>query len=411
MCVLFFVFFYTTLGFLCVLFCGSWPFFTVFTGKPMKKRILSLWDTHASTLSMALTVHTHAHALRRHRAELVDVRVRLVALFFALTVPLGGVLDALVFEVPHAAFLIGLRVLASGVFVALVWAPPLSLTHPLRCALFRLAVLMAVPPFFYMLTLWGIDPSTLTPLQHTVMTLYTYLPTVVLGGMALFPLTVVEVAALALPVTAVAVWGVALSDPPLSLAAHGAGLWFMVLMGGTALFSCVSQVVYMRTLVMQSQTDPLTGALTRRSGEEALALALRMAHLTDKPLTVLFVDLDHFKAVNDQYGHEAGDTVLKGAAQGIMGVLRRSDTLVRWGGEEFVVILPTLSREDFAGFYERFCSHLGRRPDGTPVTASVGAVEALSEACVEWKAAVKKADERMYRAKTQGRNNAVTGDR
>ncbi|RZU50927.1 diguanylate cyclase (GGDEF)-like protein [Krasilnikovia cinnamomea] len=162
-----------------------------------------------------------------------------------------------------------------------------------------------------------------------------------------------------------------------------------------------------------AMTDGLTGLHNRRFGEETLHVQAERALRDGTDLGVIIIDLDHFKAVNDGYGHDAGDAVLAESAARLAGVLRSDDVLVRWGGEEFLAITPGTGAADLAALAERLRRALAdqpvRLPDGAeiPVTASLGAA-ALPLAGVGVKAVVRAADERLYAAKSAGRNRAVT---
>jgi len=158
-------------------------------------------------------------------------------------------------------------------------------------------------------------------------------------------------------------------------------------------------------------SDPLTGARNRAyffsQGEDELAKAQRYQH----PLTVAMADLDHFKQINDQYGHAAGDTVLKTVCQRWQGHLRSVDVLARIGGEEFAFLMPETGLENAGTVAERL--RLMVADQGIPVeggevhcTASIG----ISQVRVEDKSidqALSRADAALYRAKELGRDRVV----
>jgi diguanylate cyclase (GGDEF)-like protein len=354
-----------------------------------------------------LTPFGRSPHMRRHIATVIIARVQLIGLLFAVLVPLWSVIDWWVFEPRDALALTGLRLASAAVFIALAWPRPMNLRNPYAQAAVMLLVLLMVPPLFYLISLEVIHTDTLSDSQKLVAQLYAYMPTIVLGGLAIFPLTALEIFVFSLPVVLTGVFGMLAGGEALSLEQHGAGLWFMLMMMGVAMFSGMSQSHYMESLVQKAMTDPLTGAYTRRSGIDALELSLRLCSLSGKPLTLVFVDLDHFKSVNDVYGHEAGDEVLRNAVTGIQRTLRRSDILIRWGGEEFVIVLPNMSADHFSGLYSRLSTQLGARPDGTPVTASMGIAESAQDHSASWKTLVEAADLRMYEAKKGGRNRAI----
>jgi two-component system cell cycle response regulator len=161
-------------------------------------------------------------------------------------------------------------------------------------------------------------------------------------------------------------------------------------------------------------TDGLTGLYNRRFGEEVLRIEADRAARQGTPIAVIVADLDRFKAVNDTYGHTAGDAVLIEAAQRLRRTVRDVDVVARYGGEEFVVILPAVDAEVGIEVAERCRLALGAEPvrlgDGTAVaiTGSFG-VAALPEHAGTVDALIQQADRALYAAKSAGRNSvAVT---
>jgi diguanylate cyclase (GGDEF)-like protein len=148
--------------------------------------------------------------------------------------------------------------------------------------------------------------------------------------------------------------------------------------------------------------------LTRRAGIEMLDLQFRLATMSENSMSLLYLDLDHFKAVNDTFGHDAGDVVLKKAAQQMVASVRKGDSVIRWGGEEFIIILPTADFNEANDVVKRLMqAGLGEKPDNEPVTASIGVAEVQEDALKDWKAQVELADKRMYEAKSTGRARSI----
>ncbi|MFZ5812955.1 MAG: diguanylate cyclase [Thermodesulfobacteriota bacterium] len=159
-----------------------------------------------------------------------------------------------------------------------------------------------------------------------------------------------------------------------------------------------------RDLIDLATVDPLTRAFNRRKLADILAGETSRAKRYGTPLAVILLDIDHFKRVNDTYGHDAGDAVLVEMARLVMGLLRESDRLARWGGEEFLVVVPGVGIEggmDLAGRLRQAVA--GNAFPGVPgVTASFGVAEYRPGEAVE--SLVKRADAALYRAKAGGRN-------
>lgn len=161
-------------------------------------------------------------------------------------------------------------------------------------------------------------------------------------------------------------------------------------------------------------TDALTGLANRRAFVDAVEAELSRVHRFDRPASLLFLDLDEFKRVNDLYGHAVGDEVLAGFSQVLKRGCRRGDLAARIGGEEFGVLLPATSRVAAALVAERIRrsteSHpLGRGPE-VPVTVSIG-VASTEDSPEPYEPAelLGRADAALYRAKAGGRNRVAAG--
>jgi diguanylate cyclase (GGDEF)-like protein len=156
-----------------------------------------------------------------------------------------------------------------------------------------------------------------------------------------------------------------------------------------------------------SVLDPLTGLLNRKSLLERFEEIAQQAALTDAWVCVLACDLDHFKRVNDAYGHGRGDEVLKDAAHVLRKQLRSFELLYRLGGEEFLVVLPGLSLGGGRDVAERARTALeDAHPGGLALTASMG-VAAARGTHVAYDALFRAADRALYEAKRGGRNRVV----
>lgn len=161
-----------------------------------------------------------------------------------------------------------------------------------------------------------------------------------------------------------------------------------------------------RRLLRDVGTDHLTGAATRRAG---------LAYFTENgwrhSIGVILIDLDHFKAINDAYGHGMGDDVLKFTSSALRQVVRANDLVVRWGGEEFLVLCRVETKAELKLVSEQIRAHLqnwSQRDDSLPdVTASFGAVLALPDLEPDLEKWLHKADQALYSAKAKGRNRVV----
>jgi diguanylate cyclase (GGDEF)-like protein len=156
----------------------------------------------------------------------------------------------------------------------------------------------------------------------------------------------------------------------------------------------------------RSTLDPLTGLFNRNALEQRLAELDGQPGGTEKGSShaLLLCDLDHFKRVNDELGHAAGDTVLREVADTMRSVLRAGDSIYRIGGEEILVVLPGATRGDATGVGRRLCRAVReRRPGGLEVTISVG-VAVSGSGPIDTHELIELADEALYSAKAGGRN-------
>jgi diguanylate cyclase (GGDEF)-like protein len=155
-------------------------------------------------------------------------------------------------------------------------------------------------------------------------------------------------------------------------------------------------------------TDPLTGAYNRRQLFDLGQREFNRAHRFDRPFSVILLDIDRFKVVNDTYGHATGDLVLRILTQRIQEIIREIDVLGRYGGEEFVVLLPETNGTAALSVAERVRNQAGRMPIPTEhgdviVTISIGLTE-ISPDTPDFSAMVARADAAMYDAKKAGRD-------
>lgn len=162
------------------------------------------------------------------------------------------------------------------------------------------------------------------------------------------------------------------------------------------------------SLRYQAMHDPLTGVFNRAVLFEMLERELARAARAETATTVLMVDLDHFKRVNDSFGHHVGDVVLREVTRRIGNLLRAFDTLGRYGGEEFLILLPSCDAEEARTVAQRLCNAVGATPiesssGGIAVTISIGAaVSAAGEKSAD--CLIQEADAALYHAKQAGRN-------
>lgn len=180
---------------------------------------------------------------------------------------------------------------------------------------------------------------------------------------------------------------------------------------GIALSLCIAigmeEITDMQRL---SETDPLSGLVNRRGFEQEVEQQIELSLARKVPLSLIVCDIDHFKRVNDSFGHDVGDRIIKGFGKIIKGSCRRTDMVARIGGEEFCILLPVATKEMGLlvanGAREAFNKHQFRTiPVGTFLTASFGIAQIQPDDTYE--DLFKRADAALYEAKQTGRNKCI----
>lgn len=167
-----------------------------------------------------------------------------------------------------------------------------------------------------------------------------------------------------------------------------------------------AQVHRMERLRERAELDGLTELLNHDSGEKRLVSEIARARKDDRPLSIVLMDIDHFKEINDVHGHVQGDLVLQRVGRLIGQRLNRQDVAARWGGEEFLLILLDTDLEEATQAAESFRKQVAATEyhDEISLTASFGVAQYSREADESARALFMRADEALYRAKAEGRN-------
>jgi diguanylate cyclase (GGDEF)-like protein len=351
------------------------------------------------------TTKHHAMPISCHRAAIIQSRVFFFSVVFAILVPAWSFIDLLFMPSDLWRELLLIRLLSAVCFAIIAWQ---SRRDPnLWQARLLLAAMLAVTPLFYLFSDHLIAGHQLGDTALILAEVYALLPFVAVAGLSLFPLAFSEFLCFALPIFIVVGYSV-YPQSSSEIAKSISTIWLLILLLGVALFASMIQLRYMLAQVSHASYDVLTGMLSRRAGIEILELQFRLALVSEEPLSILYFDLDHFKSVNDTYGHDSGDAVLRVASQQIRETVRKGDSVIRWGGEEFIIVLPTADHREAADVVTRIMlAGLGERPDGSPVTASIGIAEVRKDSLKDWKSQVELADHRMYNAKSRGRARCV----
>lgn len=175
-----------------------------------------------------------------------------------------------------------------------------------------------------------------------------------------------------------------------------------------AMSLALSNIALRDKLRSQALRDPLTGLYNRRYMEDALERVVRLAERERTEVSVIMIDLDHFKRLNDQHGHAKGDAVLRDTAAAIVNQLRETDIACRYGGEELIVVLPNCGLDMAAAKAERIRTSIEAlsEPNGAQISASLG-VACVPMTSNSSRELLANSDAALYRAKQEGRNRVV----
>jgi diguanylate cyclase (GGDEF)-like protein len=188
---------------------------------------------------------------------------------------------------------------------------------------------------------------------------------------------------------------------------------YMYIGGATALIFALFGYILGRhadDLADLSETDALTQLLNARGFASRLRSEIRRARRYREPLSVLFLDVDGLKSINDQHGHRAGSEALRQVASVIRAELRATDTGARWGGDEFTIIAPNTKRDEAVHFAERIRERVAGNVADWPMTASIGIATLDGDDArgrVDVHTLLRDSDAAMYEAKRRGKNSVV----
>ncbi|MDP2561731.1 GGDEF domain-containing protein [Psychrobium sp. 1_MG-2023] len=342
----------------------------------------------------------HSNDFVQTRNAFINDRLRFMCLLFAIAVPVSTVFDFLLFEQAVATHLLPLRFALSGCLFLIYWLASKNckslFTKMLLCCSFLMPSL-----FFIGIEHQFVQTNTSLPLTITMM------PYLIVSMLGLFPLTLRAGLGLLFVIsTPVASYHWLFLNKETVTLAHQ--LWLISLFGGIAIWLQLGQLSMLMKMYRESTIDPLTGLINRRVLMRQINTLTSRCIGTPNTFSVMILDLDRFKRINDNYGHQMGDTVLKYVSNTLKQQVRRNDIAARFGGEEFVVVLPNTSLAHAKPIAKRIAdaipNHLLVCNEGEEfsVTTSIGLTEFNDNDDAE--SLLKRADELLYQAKSAGRN-------
>ncbi len=355
-------------------------------------------------LSDVLWTSHHTEDFRATRAEYIVKRLRVMLVFFIITVPAWIFIDLYTLETEHLIPMIIAR-LIMPVVLLVIWMQSMKKpTHVRVTAL--LCITMLASTIFYSAAIIILHSG----IAEKPLAGYEAMPFMAIALMGLFPATIgyglTIMGMIILSYAGLQFWFGNL----FTIEAFNT-LWILFMTSGIALIIETGQLLMLLKLYRESTRDPLTGLINRRVLMKQLLAEIDLQKHTGRSFSIFMFDLDRFKRVNDQHGHLMGDSVLRKAAELMKEGLRSTDVLARFGGEEFIAILPGQTGKDSIPVAERIRKEFRNTvvvTDGGAeirLSTSIGVTEYEPGEKIE--NALNRVDDSLYRAKELGRNRVV----
>lgn len=349
-----------------------------------------------------LRAKSHSKHFRHTRALYIGSRVRTLSLILAILIPAWIAVDALYLPADDLLIIALLRIITGVSFLGLsVWC---NGGHTLKTARYKLALLVIIPSIFHTATFLYLTSGD----HQTLPAGYHFFPFLIISLGAIFPLTIFEGAWLASFVVGLYVATSNYTGTLFALKSLN-DIWLLALLACIAGWAALTQLNMMMRLYRQAHRDPLTGLANRRSIINFLVREVEYSRTIDSPLSVVLMDLDKFKRINDDYGHAVGDEVLCSFSRLMIDQSRAEDLVGRYGGEEFLMILSSTSSSSAHQIAERLrqsCTNLTLESNtDIRFTTSAGVATLQSGETIE--EMMKRVDDALYMAKGEGRNRVV----
>jgi diguanylate cyclase (GGDEF)-like protein len=355
-------------------------------------------DKHA--LNDLMSTKYHSDDFITTRTSYITIRLWFMCMFFSLSVPVFSFFDFIFLPNKEAIYLLSARIVLS--ISLLMLAQALKMWSLVRTVRIVMPLAFLLPMLFFVTSMLIIKNIPV----EVVPSIFSMMPYFILAMLGLFPLTIsVGFFVIFCIFTPFVIYNLVLVNKPFWLFFND--VWLFMLFAGISLWLQVGQLSMLMKLYRESTVDPLTKLINRR----VLLRLARRSHEYHEVYSVVMFDLDRFKRVNDNYGHAIGDKVLVAVAKVIQKELRATDIIARFGGEEFVAVLPKTKLDDANIIASRVAVAISRQvitlADGNElsVTASVGVTQRKQAENLD--DVLKRADDFLYFAKDNGRNQVI----
>lgn len=352
---------------------------------------------------------SHSRDFNTSRAEYISIRIRFLAIAFAILAPLWIPIDYFVMDNPVFTYVVILRLGFSAAFLLLSrWGTRCSRLNAARVRILAFIIIPGV--FFFATSLLLNDGNS----DHGILLGYSFLPFLIMALLTIVPLTFLE--GLAYTGLTIAFFlATKITQGKLITIASMGDLWLLLLLAVIALWVQMTQLHMLMRLYREATRDALTGLVNRRVLSDKLEQEINQSRDHSAPLSVLLFDLDLFKRINDTFGHHAGDTVLQAFAEILRSHCGDDHLVGRYGGEEFLAILPAEDVPQAHSLAEkiRLACHrytVYTAEDYQPInfTTSIGVAQRKEGEGAE--DILKRVDQGLYKAKSAGRDLVSIAD-
>ncbi len=357
-----------------------------------------------------LTIRNHSADFNGTRAEQVNMRLQLIALAFGVMAPFWIPIDYYSLEGSAFYSMVWMRIgFSISMLLIGFWATHTFNIHHSRR---RLALMLLPPGIFYTLSLQVLDGAVT---NDALLVGYTFFPFLMVVMLTIFPLTMLEGLSYTLLITLFAL-APHLLQGALFSAETLKDLWLLLLLAGICMWPGMAQLHMLLSLYRQASRDPLTRLVNRRILMKQLELEIdNFQQQPERPLSILLMDLDRFKRVNDTYGHLVGDQVLVDFSELLQSCVRSSDIAGRYGGEEFMVLLPDSDIETarqiadriHSGCHQRNIEIDGKQFDHNSFNYTVSIGVAQLHVGEQGLKLIERVDDGLYDAKSRGRDQVT----
>lgn len=356
-----------------------------------------------------LSVRDHSADFINSRAEYISVRARILSIVFAFLAIVWIPIDYYTMDTLVFSEFVVLRLIFAGVLIMLaLWG---SHCYNLYVARARIAGFIIIPGLFFLVSHLLLPENSE---ESVILIGYSFMPLLVMALLAIFPLTFFEgVSFITLSMLLFVI--TKMVDQSLFTVDALGDLWLLFLLGGIALWVEVTQLYMLMNLYREATRDMLTGLVNRRILSTKLENEIRKSESSGNDLYIMLFDLDLFKRINDTYGHKMGDFVLQYFAQILKSHCNDDIVAGRYGGEEFLAIVPNFTREEALKLAEsiRVSCHEAeiynqKTNEKIKFTTSVGVTRRMANE--DAGQLFSRVDEELYRAKSSGRDFVAISD-